>query len=106
MAKKSKKAKKAVDSAAAPKGAAAHVLRAADIGARQESVLHPWNANAEVIGVDLAKALGLKRSGVSIARIPGGKECDVPHARHREEEWIYILMGQGSALVGAEEVEV
>ncbi|MES1197061.1 MAG: cupin domain-containing protein, partial [Pseudomonadota bacterium] len=32
--------------------------------------------------------------------VPSGKESFVPHAHHREEEWVYILMGQGKALIG------
>src|SRR5262249_1408441 len=35
-----------------------------------------------------------------------GKESFVPHAHHREEEWLYILYGQGMALIGNQEVEV
>lgn len=104
MAKKSKKAKKADQGASS--GAASHVLRAAEIGARQESEGHPWNPNAEMIGVDLGKRLGLKRTSVSIARVPAGKECGVPEARHREEQWVYVLMGQGLARIGEEEIEV
>src|SRR5262249_43712630 len=60
----------------------------------------------EITGVMLARSLGLKRVGVSIARLAPGKESFVPHAHHREEEWIYILNGQGRALIDEEEIEV
>lgn len=127
MAKKSKKAKKAdkakkgkmreaaeavstpsasVAAADAEPAANPHVLRSRDIGAKQQSFSHPWNPNSEIIGVQLGKVLGLKRAGVSIARVPSGKESFVPHAHHREEEWLYILMGQASALIGEEWVPV
>jgi len=54
----------------------------------------------------MGRELGLKRMGVNFARIPAGKESYVPHAHQREEEWIYILYGQGMALIGDVEVEV
>jgi uncharacterized cupin superfamily protein len=111
MAKKSKKAKKAAKEAVAvavkANGAAnPHVLRASDVAAGQKNLSHPWNSNSEVIGVQLGKKLGLKRTSVSIARLPTGKESAVPHAHHREEEWLYVLMGEGSMLIGADEVPV
>jgi uncharacterized cupin superfamily protein len=121
MAKKSKAAQKGQAAAAGkakpaakakskakpkPSGLAARVLRAGEIGDRQESFAHPWNPNSEVIGVRLGRAAGLKRLGVSIARIPPGKESFVPHAHQREEEWVYILMGRAAALCGTEEVEI
>lgn len=99
---KGKKAKEADVPVAAVDAANPHLLRARDIGAMQQSFSHPWNPNSEIIGVQLGKALGLKRAGVSIARVPPGKESFVPHAHHREEEWLYILMGEGHALVGEE----
>ncbi|MES1203480.1 MAG: cupin domain-containing protein [Pseudomonadota bacterium] len=76
------------------------MLRARAIGSLQQTFSHPWNPMSEIIGVQLGKHLGLKRAGVSIARVPSGKESFVPHAHHREEEWVYILMGQGKALIG------
>lgn len=109
MAKKSKKAKKAGKEATAAKSDAVanpHVFRSRDIAAGQESVSHPWNANAEIVSVQLGKRLGLKRTSVSIARLPAGKESAVPHAHHREEEWLYVLMGEGAMLIGADEVPV
>jgi uncharacterized cupin superfamily protein len=91
---------------AKPFGAAAQVLRAGEIGDRQEAFAHPWNLNSEMYGVQLGRAAGLKRLGVSIVRIPPGKESFVPHAHQCEEEWVYLLMGRAAALCGAEEIEI
>ena len=85
---------------------AGHVLRAGEIGARQETFSHPWDPGSELIGVALGKHLGLKRVGVSIVRLPAGAPGDAPYAKHREEEWAYILSGEGLALIGDEEVLV
>jgi uncharacterized cupin superfamily protein len=56
--------------------------------------------------VQLSRALGLKRIGVSIARIPPGKESFVYHSHQSEEEWLYILSGRGIAEIDAEEIEI
>jgi uncharacterized cupin superfamily protein len=113
MAKNVKKTKRAATEAgpksvakATDQSAEAHILRAKEIGKRQQTFSHPWNPNSELIGVELAKQLGLRRVGVSIMRVPPGKESDAPHANHRAEEWLYILMGEGLALIGNAEVPV
>lgn len=49
---------------------------------------------------------GLKRSGVSIVRIPDGRESFVYHAHHFEEEWIYILAGRAIAEIDDAEYEM
>lgn len=112
MAKKSKndakaeKAEKPAKIKKPGKAEAAHVLHNRQMGAKQQTSVHPWNPNSELIGVDLGRALGLRRSAVTIARVPPGKESSAPHAKHREEEWFYILLGQGVAVIGDEEVEI
>ena len=50
------------------------LLRADEIKAQTTQHSHPMNPNSEIHGVLLAKALGLQRIGVNIARIPPGKE--------------------------------
>lgn len=107
MAKKSapqKAAKKTAKKAVAKKPA--NLLRGRDMATLQTTHGHPWNPNAEIIGVRLGHKLGLKRVAVNFARIPVGKESFVPHAHHREEEWVYILYGQGSALIDGKEYDV
>jgi uncharacterized cupin superfamily protein len=74
------------------------LLRRADIAAAEQGPhCHPWNPNSELHGVQLARALGLKRAMVAIARMPAGKESFIYHAHRHEEEWLYILSGQGIA---------
>lgn len=80
--------------------AAAHLLKAADMGRLQATFSHPWNPNSEVTGVQMGARMGLKRTGVNFVRIAAGKEGYIPHAHQREEEWVYILYGQGEALIG------
>jgi uncharacterized cupin superfamily protein len=82
------------------------ILRFSEIKQREQSFSHPWNPKSQLIGVQLSRALGLKRTGVNIARIPPGKESFVYHSHHHEEEWLYILSGRGVAEIDGEEFEV
>jgi uncharacterized cupin superfamily protein len=82
------------------------ILRSSEIRQREQSFSHPWNPKSQLIGVQLSRALGLKRTGVNIARIPPGKESFVYHSHHHEEEWLYILSGRGVAEIDGEEFEV
>jgi uncharacterized cupin superfamily protein len=83
-----------------------YLLRAADIAARSQTFSHPWNAQSEIAGYQLARATGLKRTGVNLARVPPGKESFVYHAHWLEEEWIYILEGRGVAHIDGTDYEV
>ena len=79
------------------------LLRAAEIEAKTASHSHPWNPRSEMRGVRLGWETGLRRSGVSLARIPPGKESFVYHSHEREEEWVYILSGAAIAEIDGEE---
>ncbi len=73
------------------------LVRAADLAAQTGRHSHPWNPKSEMTGVQLGRLAGLKRTGVSLARIAPGKESFVYHSHEREEEWLYILAGTGTA---------
>lgn len=83
-----------------------HLLRAANVKAAESSVSHPWNPKSLLVGTHLSQAGGLKRSGVSLVRIPSGHESFAYHAHHREEEWIYVLSGRGIAEIDGAEYEL
>ncbi len=51
----------------------------------------------------LGRATGLKRTGVSLARVPPGKESFVYHAHQVEEEWVYILSGEATVEIDGTE---
>ncbi len=67
---------------------------------------HPLNPNSEIYIRALGSAVGFQRIGLSIARVPAGKESFIYHAHHNEEEWVYILSGRGIAEIGDREYEV
>lgn len=83
-----------------------YLLRAADIVARSQSFSHPWSANSQLTGYQMAKATGLKRVGVNLARIPPGKDAFPYHSHWQEEEWVYILEGRGVARIDGADYEV
>ena len=82
------------------------LLRAADSAAKMGTHSHPWNPSSEMTGVMLSRLTGLERTGVNLARIAPGKESFVYHAHAREEEWIYILYGTGTAEIDGGEYDV
>lgn len=67
---------------------------------------HPLNPNSEIYLRFLGRAVGLKQVGITIARVPPGKESFIYHAHQTEEEWVYILSGRGIAEIGEAEYEV
>ena len=105
MVKQSKK-RRTAPAKRAPRKGSPFLLKAADMAKLQEKGAHPWNPNSELIGVRMGAALGLKRTGVSFVRVPVGKESFVPHAHACEEEWVYVLYGQGVAWIDGAEHEI
>jgi uncharacterized cupin superfamily protein len=83
-----------------------NIVRAADIAAHSQQFSHPWNPDSEMHGTQLARSVGLKRTGVNFIRVPAGKESYVYHSHHYEEEWIYVLSGRAIALIDDVEYEV
>jgi uncharacterized cupin superfamily protein len=82
------------------------LLRAADIAAKVGKHSHPWNPKSELSGVQLSRQVGLERIGVSLAHIAPGRESFVYHSHEREEEWLYILSGTGTAEIDGGEYAV
>jgi uncharacterized cupin superfamily protein len=82
------------------------LIKAEEVAANAADFSHPWNPNSQLVGTRLSALVGLSRVGVSLVCIPAGKESFVYHSHHREEEWIYIISGQGVAEINGEEFEV
>ena len=83
-----------------------NIVRAADIAAHAQEFSHPWNPHSEMHGTQLARSVGLKRTGVNFIRVLPGKEAYVYHAHQYEEEWVYVLSGRAIALIDDTEYEV
>ncbi len=57
------------------------------------------NPDSRFVGTSLSRLAGLRRVQVSLARIPPGKDSFAYHAHLLEEEWMYVVSGQGIAEV-------
>ncbi len=83
-----------------------NIVRAADIAAHAQEFSHPWNPQSLMRGTQLARSVGLKRTGVNFIRVPAGRESFVYHSHRYEEEWLYILAGSGIALIDGQEFPI
>jgi uncharacterized cupin superfamily protein len=83
-----------------------NIVRAADIAAHAQEFSHPWNPQSLMRGTQLARSVGLRRTGVNLIRIPPGRESFAYHSHQHEEEWIYVLSGRALALIDDVEYEV
>jgi len=76
------------------------LLKAADIAAMQaEARPHPLNPNALRLRKSLGDAVGLGQLGVHLIEIPPGRDSSEYHRHLYEEEFVYVLQGQGRALI-------
>jgi len=83
-----------------------NIVRAADIAAHSQEFSHPWNPRSQMHGTQLARSVGLRRTGVNFVRVPAGRESFVYHSHRHEEEWIYLLSGTAIALIDGVEYAV
>jgi len=83
-----------------------NIMRAADIAAHAQEFSHPWNPESLMRGTQLARSVGLRRTGVNLIRIPAGRESFAYHSHQHEEEWIYVLSGKALALIDDVEYEI
>jgi uncharacterized cupin superfamily protein len=83
-----------------------NIVRATDIAAHAQEFSHPWNPRSLMRGTQLARSVGLKRTGVNFIRVPAGRESYVYHSHRFEEEWIYVLAGNAIALIDGTEYPV
>ncbi|MFL5334736.1 MAG: cupin domain-containing protein [Geminicoccaceae bacterium] len=84
-----------------------HLVRPSDLDpAEAVRIRHPFNPNSDVTLQRLAERTGMGRVIVTLARVPPGKESFVLHAHLLHEKFIYVLEGQGTAVIGEAEVVV
>ncbi len=77
--------------------------KAAEIRERGRAFTQRLNPNSLFLGVPLSRLAGLRRANVSLARIPPGKDSFAYHAHLLEEEWVFVVAGEGVAVIGDEE---
>ncbi|MDA0978340.1 MAG: cupin domain-containing protein [Proteobacteria bacterium] len=68
--------------------------------------VHQFNDQAIRHTRSIGDALGLSRIGVHLVRVEPGHDTTRFHFHHCDEEFVYILSGQGEARIGDETVAV
>lgn len=80
-------------------------LRAAEVPPRSRPSRYPPELAAK-IGAREKRALGdpfgLRNFGVNLTRLPPGAASALHHAHARQDEWIYVLEGEPTLVVGTE----
>jgi len=67
---------------------------------------HPLNPNSEAQFYRLSRPAGLQRAHVNLLRVPPGKEAFMLHRHSVQEEWSYIVEGEGTAQIGDDKIKV
>jgi uncharacterized cupin superfamily protein len=81
-------------------------LRRAEVAKNASRVRHPKNPQSEIWMTRLSDPTGLTRVGVNLGRIPPGKEAFVPHAHLHQEEWVFVVSGQGVVQIGEDRYDI
>lgn len=69
-------------------------------------IKHVLNDNSSVHMAMLSQKIGLERIGIHLGRIPAGRESFMPHAHQFQEEFIFILEGQGEVDISGKRAPV
>ena len=70
------------------------------------NVQHPLNERSQVTLRGIGRAAGLVRTGVTYAVLPPSRESFIYHSHKREEEWVFIISGSGTAIIDGDEFPV
>jgi len=76
--------------------------KAEELAQRGHAFSQALNPGSLFFGKSLSRLCGLERAHVSLARVPPGKDSFAYHAHLVEEEWVYVLSGQGIAEIDGE----
>jgi uncharacterized cupin superfamily protein len=56
---------------------------------------HPFNSNSDLHIYPLSDRVGMKNLGINLGRLAPGRESFLPHAHAGQEEFVYVVSGQG-----------
>ncbi len=90
-----------------PSAHSPHLVRTSQLEGHDElHISHPLNDRSEVFMTRLSDPTGLTHLGISLARVPPGKESFALHAHSVQEEWIYVVSGRGHVQLDDELVPI
>lgn len=72
-----------------------YIVRAEKAFEFKHTVSHAWNSGTIVPATQLDRLVGLARLRLNVVRIAPNSEASLYYSNQCEEEWIYILQGQG-----------
>lgn len=71
-------------------------------GSEAMHIRHPLNKKSDLYMTRLSDPTGLTHVGVSLARLPPGKESFALHVHTIHEEWIFVVSGEGQVQLDAD----
>jgi uncharacterized cupin superfamily protein len=80
--------------------------RKAELDGRERAFTQRFNPSSFYRGAYMSRLAGMKRAHVTRVRLPPGKDSFAYHAHLIEEEWIYIISGNGIAEIDGAEMPV
>lgn len=87
-----------------PQSELPYIVRAAEIaGMEGLAKTHFLNPNARRLNKSLGDATGLTGFGFHIIEVEPGCETTEHHVHHHEDECVYVLEGEATAVIGEEE---
>lgn len=88
-------------------GTTKHLVRTSALDpAEAMHISHPHNEHSEIYLTRLSDPTGLTHLGISLARIPAGRESFALHRHTIQEEWIYVVSGRGHVRLDDQEVPI
>ncbi len=72
----------------------------------EKTLVHQYNENAVRQTKSLTDLLGFEDMGVHLVRVESGRDSTTFHTHLYDEEFLYVLSGQGIARIGEEEHKV
>lgn len=69
-------------------------------------VSHPLNPRSEIFMTRLGDRTGLTHLGISLARVPPGKQSFALHVHTLQEEWMYVIAGRGHVRIDDHELSI
>ena len=80
-----------------------HLVRTRDLDWSQAfHGRHPFNLNCDMRMAPLSDRAGMRRVHLNLVRIAPEKESFIPHAHSVEEEYVFVLDGQGTLTLDGE----
>lgn len=69
-------------------------------------IRHPMQENTEVYWASLSQPAGMERAHLNLVRVPPGKTAFPVHSHAIQEEFVFVLSGEGLARIGDDDFKI